>query len=258
MTTTVLLGAGASYGSKFALPLMTNFFAVPEDDLDPILLAFLKRFYANESANAYNLEEVLAYLDLSRNRAPVWGYAPRQDEREVQDLYDSVLRLVEDRLRTPEDEACPVHEALLNWLKPQDTIITLNYDLIVENTSLSIRKPKYRGEAQTPPDRIDKIRSLVGDPIFMGGTVPSLQPAEHATGFYLKIHGSLDWIFCPTENCPNHINIFAARFSPLGEGQSPTVLAGYAGRLSGCTSCHPLPPSVSPISGASRSFGTLP
>lgn len=199
---------------------MDSFFADSSTPLQEDLREFLRGFYRSDDAANYNLEEVLAYLDISRNRAPLWGYASESDERTPEQVYRAVLAFIRQRLTIPEDQGCVLHQALLNWLQPVDTIITLNYDLIIENTTLNLLG-KRRGYSSNPPDRLETVGSLIGNDQFYGGTVPGLLPRETESGFLLKLHGSLDWLYCPTVGCPNHIRLFAARLSILGEGQEP-------------------------------------
>lgn len=39
---------------------------------------------------------------------------------------------------------------------------------------------------------------------------PSLYQHEQEKGFYLKLHGSLDWFYCLTPGCQNNTSIFPA------------------------------------------------
>jgi hypothetical protein len=66
--TVLLLGAGALAGSALRLPRMKGFFG---EDVAKIegLQPFLQWFYPNVPRDAYNLEDVLSYLDLSQARA---------------------------------------------------------------------------------------------------------------------------------------------------------------------------------------------
>jgi hypothetical protein len=230
MPTAVLLGAGASFSSDFKLPLMDSFFSDSTTPLQEELRDFLQAFYRSDDAANYNLEEVLAYLELSRSRAPLWGYAPEPEVRTPERLYLAVLDFMRQRLAIPDHQGCTLHQALLSWLKPPDTVITLNYDLIIENTALNLLG-KRRGYASDPLDRLDKVVSLIGNDQFVGGTVPGLLPRERESGFYLKLHGSLDWLYCPTLGCPNHIRLFATRLSALGEGQEPDQPCRLCGAL---------------------------
>jgi hypothetical protein len=43
---------------------------------------------------------------------------------------------------------------------------------------------------------------------------PTLMPDEREKGFYLKLHGSLDWLYCPHSGCFNNMNVFPLTTAP--------------------------------------------
>jgi hypothetical protein len=92
--TVLLLGSGASRASQFALPTMAGFFTGAQS-LPSNLDDFLSWFYPGRTRDSYNLEEVLAYLDISRARLPLWGLRdPTQqfDKEELTHLCLSMSR----------------------------------------------------------------------------------------------------------------------------------------------------------------------
>src|SRR5207247_3391246 len=48
-------------------------------------------------------------------------------------------------------------------------------------------------------------------------------------GFYLKLHGSLDWLYCPHAGCPNNMSLFPVGLSSLAEGQAEGQPCRYCG-----------------------------
>ena len=44
-------------------------------------------------------------------------------------------------------------------------------------------------------------------------------PWEEKWGFYIKLHGSLDWLYCPTPGCPNNVNVLPLSVFQFLEGQ---------------------------------------
>jgi len=51
--------------------------------------------------------------------------------------------------------------------------------------------------------------SLLARGAVLGGPRPSLLPNQVEAGFYLKLHGSLDWLYCVNQECPSHRQFFA-------------------------------------------------
>jgi hypothetical protein len=66
----MILGAGASAASDFHLPVMSGFFG-PNKEAYSELFRFLDWFYPDIPAGCYNLEKVLAFLELSKTRLPI-------------------------------------------------------------------------------------------------------------------------------------------------------------------------------------------
>lgn len=216
----LILGAGASAASDFHLPVMSGFFE-PNQGAYPELFRFLNWFYPNISIDDYNLEEVLAFLELSKTRLPIWGVersAPKLPNYET--IYDQVLAYVTERLKIPAKKTCSLHQRLFERLASSDTVLTLNYDLIADQTLLEV-EPKNPNGRPDPNCRMEKLEGLLQEKSLYGGDLqpPSLMPREREWGFYLKLHGSLDWLYCPTVGCRNHVNIFSLSASRLSEGQ---------------------------------------
>jgi len=223
----MLLGAGASAASDFHLPTMSGFFAT-DLSAQPELAKFLATLYPGQPPEAYNLEEVLGFVDLSRNRDPLWALhagavAHRIDARLLFDLLFQYVRL---RLAPRMDRACSLHTRLFKSLEPRDSIVTLNYDLVADKTLQELERTPD-GKQPAPDSRWVRLGDLINGQSFIGWQPVGLMPNETENGFYLKLHGSLDWIYCPTRECPNHQTFF------------PTNLSNPAGSEEGkpCRSC---------------------
>lgn len=216
----LFLGAGASFASDFKLPVMTGFFG-PERDEFIDLFQFLESFYPNYGRSEYNLEDVLTFLTISRNRMWVWGLPPSVGSLvSYGGLYSTVLRYIHHRLEIPKDGICSLHKNLFSTLDPKDSILTLNYDLVADQV-LSHLAPK-KHDRPDENSRIGKLDGLLSEQSLYGALQPpSLMPREEEQGFYLKLHGSLDWLRCPTPGCRNHVNIFCCGTSKLADGQTP-------------------------------------
>jgi len=214
----LVLGAGASLASKFQLPVMRGFFGPGLDDF-PALTAFLASFYRDRDADGFNVEEVLAYLDLARTRYGLLEPDPvRRTSNRSEALYRECIEYVKRRLKINLNVPCDLHVGLFQKLANRDTVVTLNYDLIADNSLLAI-EPQIQGHVDQNY-RLAKLNTLLQNERFMGGSPPSLLDREDEIGFYFKLHGSLDWLYCPIAGCPYNTNLFPAGIARLAEGQA--------------------------------------
>lgn len=226
-TTTLIIGAGLSAASKFGLPTMSGFFGSGSTKW-PELNKFLAWFYPNQPPQEYNLEEVMSFLHLSNARLPLWrnrSQSPSSDTNLA--LYEYLLTYVKERLAIPKNDVCPLHRRLFESLNQQDSIISFNYDLVTDNALLEIEPREHGRPAQDT--RMGKISGLLGRLNIWSDPPPSLMPREQKWGFYLKLHGSLDWLHCETPGCENNINIFSLGVSALAEGQNEGMPCRYCG-----------------------------
>jgi hypothetical protein len=226
--TIILLGAGASKASDFALPTMKGFFdpkAIPTN-----LEKFLSWCFQGVPLHESDLEEVFSFLDMSVNRLPTWVGHPMVVDMIGQSYpLGELLCYVRERLQIPKDSGCRKHTTLFSSLGPKDTVLTLNYDLVADHSLAEIEKgPDGRFKRFS---RMDKLVALVGKPEFMAGEPPALLPEEQDTGFYLKLHGSLDWLYCPNQECANGTRFFVLSGERLTNGQEvgkPCRRCGFA------------------------------
>lgn len=218
----LILGAGASAASDFHLPTMAGFFNYNISDY-PVLKDFLEWFYPNKSIQDYNLEEVLSYLDISKARHQFWGFQYIEGfNGKASSVYDETIKFIKERLMTEKDKVCSVHHRLFEILDPKDTIITLNYDLIADRTLTDIEKDPKTGKL-SQESRMGKLQALLGELRIWADPPPSLLSRELETGFYIKLHGSIDWLYCPTIGCRNNQNLFAVEPSAFPEQREGNI-----------------------------------
>ncbi len=134
MTTTYIFGAGASAGSDFKLPCMRGFF---NNDLRSghymALQTFIDRYFSDVPLDELNLEEVITALDLASDSFGKFG--------QIIDRYIYGARLdfesyVLNRLEYKPLESryyCKKHLEILKRINKGDSLVTLNYDLVLEN-----------------------------------------------------------------------------------------------------------------------------
>lgn len=221
--TVLVLGAGASHASQLELPTMRGFFGSSLDDIPEELRGFLQWFYPHSSPDSFNLEEVLSYLYLSTERASAWaGLANGDITPEYSYCYEDLLAYVQKRLEIPRDWICEKHLEVISQLRPEDTILTLNYDLIADQSLRSVESEDTpEGRKLKTWSRLYKFSSLLGEPRFYGPAPPSLAPREEDWGFYLKLHGSLDWLCCPNRQCQYNQRFYPLSLNGFPDGQAP-------------------------------------
>jgi NAD-dependent SIR2 family protein deacetylase len=224
MSRVVILGAGASAGYVNAQvglppPVSRTFFStaaslMAQRCLDwtcyPALSHFLSTYYRTEPRIDpevdLDIEDVLTVIEISgRHRV-----AREQLLRFIAEVLDVVLR----------GPPCDFHRQLLASLTPADTIITFNWDLLVDNLITLQRPsgPNYGTDALVP--RGPRVLNRPGEPFPM----------------LLKLHGSFNWMECSRcRGCSAHLL--------LGK----VVAAHYSGQPTMCESCNePTEPIIIP------------
>jgi len=196
--TVYFLGAGASAASDFKLPVMKGFFKqedFPEEGGEyPNLKEFLKTFYKSSDWENFNLEEIITHLELTMegfNWSPVDSY--------LHDVKQELYKYIKYKFDNPvEDKACSKHLKLFENLKT--TTIDNSTGQILDDSD------ELLGEGYT---------HLSGYP------PPTIQIQKKV---FIKLHGSLNWIYCPSLNCPYN-RMF---FKPEGYAQAgdPCSLCG--------------------------------
>lgn len=132
-----------------------------------------------------NLEDVMTLLDIdSRIFSPLPAQAFGQSEsRQLRALKDLLTRTLELALMGP---PCKKHHALVREMSDRDVILSMNYDILIDNAltaSGKISDSDYNMNFYMVNQNREWIR-------------PS-PPDAHRSGVSLfKLHGSLNWIRC--------------------------------------------------------------
>ncbi len=213
--TVYLLGAGASHGSGHALPVMRGFFGSGESDCRALekttrasgLVDFLRWFYPETTPSDYNVEEVLSYLYFADSVTPRWTQRLRKHRADPTFSYETMLRVIRGRLAVPDGTApCPLHRGLVRVLQPCDTVLTLNYDLVMDSALEAYDKPSDASSSWTRLLLLKYLLDPSFSPMASGDTIYIPSDASR-NGFYLKLHGSLDWGRCSNETCWNRCRV---------------------------------------------------
>lgn len=193
----VILGAGASRGASFAAenvggalpPLDADFFAQLErlprrSTSQKNLLTFLAREFGTDFRSMESVfSQLVASDEISslpqRRRGPhLQAYSRAADQ-----FLESLTELLQD---TCADRECRFHETLARRLRAGDTVISFNYDCLVDS-SLANYATAY--------GRWDALRGY-GFPVTVGGQYWGSRvdlPHQANPIRLLKPHGSLNW-----------------------------------------------------------------
>jgi len=188
---------------------MRGFFR--ESDLSqgeyPELSSFINKNYPGVPKEKLNLEDVITGLDIGRDRFGSFGKRPGAylDEARYQ-LHHYVRYRLDYKFQNIEDPSS-IHRKIFLTLEDGDTIITLNYDLIADDALEGPGKESL-GKTAGGRDRflwLGKLTQLLSPLILCSGEiVVPVRDKEWKHGWYLKLHGSINWIYCSNPQCIYH------------------------------------------------------
>lgn len=133
--------------------------------------------YSGQTEENLDLERFMSYLDIEHylgfRGSKTWSSEGNESQLMVRKAIGHVIHS-----RTPPSDKLPdVYLRFAESLSIHDTVLTLNYDLVLENALAAVGKPFRRY-----PNRFKSIHAH-------GGTLDS----ETEEVVLLKLHGSLDW-----------------------------------------------------------------
>nr|WP_319999903.1 SIR2 family protein [uncultured Draconibacterium sp.] len=147
----LILGAGASYGHGYDLgikpPLAKEFFTCEVsgellDEYNPIVDLFVKNLKLD--INSIDIESLYENVDA------IWNLLPHDSSKEIEEYFKNqdfffvtpieflrsyIIDVIYESTKWLESNSCPLHDSLLRrYLNHGDTIISFNYDLIIDST----------------------------------------------------------------------------------------------------------------------------
>ena len=206
--TVFFFGAGASFASDFELPVMKDFFREKDFKTGSYknLERFIKEKFKHEDFTSLNLEEVVTFIELSLDTFGSFGKYPDSYIYEARREFGEYVNM---RLKISNLKGCKNHEKIIGQdiagVNSMNSIISLNYDLVIDNT-LYVNSPRLSKRKNDLDHRclLNRMYNLLAKTKLFHGERASLYPKDEEFGFYLKLHGSVDWIYCPNINCDNH------------------------------------------------------
>ena len=183
------------------------------------------------------VDRVLPFKDPQfRSVAPEGiAMAPPPEGTDLQRDYKLLLLYVVLRLRIVEmgEDECPMVRRFLNTLRLRDSIVTLNYDTMIER-----HWTIGAGERPLPDERARLLGYYIGLPTpgYLSNPQMLVDVQPRTRGYFAKLHGSVDWRSCPEPMCPNH------RYIESTDRQRPDMVDGA--EQWHCAACASVPETV--------------
>ncbi|MBU4350325.1 hypothetical protein KJ830_01815 [bacterium] len=229
--TVFILGAGASYShSNKEFPLINDIFKVAKKLLVTCFLADINtlnpnyecvELYIREKFNKsmfdirhkLNIEDILTNLEIDIEKTK------SNDLQIVRDRVITIILVTFFKLTSKSDYYKKNSEYFLffNKLNDNDTIITYNWDLLLDNIlgrEKIISKIKNLGQTEDDISRKQYLRMLKYLSAYRDLSWDrTSEPYDkyQSKGYYLKLHGSIDWLYCPNEDCGSYSKVYPVK-----------------------------------------------
>lgn len=231
--TVYFLGAGFSKAVA-DLPTMGEFFNMKEiKKKHKNIKEFIKKYFSikmkqikrkqkRKGENLLNLEEMITYLYLRLDNFGRFGEdIDASILKAKNEIYQYILtklspQNVDDQGIVTEDKDTkkikrlgkPVYKyndkiskkKLIDFFRNVNSVITINYDLIIESLLPEV-SCNQKGYSFHP--FLERLWEKI--------LWPDLEKPfceEVDKGVFLKLHGSIDWLYCPNKLCPYHSDIY--------------------------------------------------
>jgi len=195
----IFLGAGASAadGASTQHMLFKDYFEnyTPDHPWDNDLRQFFMDFFGINTIDNLNhadfptFEEVLGILEISLNRYESFkNYPLIPQDPKVQKIREQIIFLIARTLKDKLRDGRPNHDALISRMKRHQlrttAFVSLNYDILIDN-ALTEKNDLIDLDYGIQFTNFDKK----GD---------WHKPHVNRTTKLFKLHGSLNWLYCPT------------------------------------------------------------
>lgn len=226
--TVFILGAGASYShSNKEFPLINDIFKVAKQSLITSLITDINTLNPNyecvenyikekfnksilDSRQKLNIEDILTNLEIDIEKTK---------NNDLQIIKDRIIAIIFNTFFILTNKSYYYKRScdyflFFNQLKDNDTIITYNWDLLLDNIldrEKIISNIKNLGQVEDGILKKQYLRMLTDLSAYRDLSWDrTIAPYEnyHSKGYYLKLHGSIDWLYCPNEDCGLYSKVF--------------------------------------------------
>jgi hypothetical protein len=218
-----ILGAGSSKGHSEGLcPSINEFFSVAKRlniDLDSYsaLAEYTKTKFAKsitDRRNKIDIELLFTNIEIDIERRSSFDLLELRQK--LLKLIQTVLIEVEKHIIGHKGE---YDDFVLN-LKPNDTLINFNWDLLLDNklgrliALNDIKSSKVKADVHPQYNNFIKNLSAYSEWTWAHASIQEpyvVWPANF--GYLLKMHGSIDWFYCPNDRCRACHKVFPLLYS---------------------------------------------
>ena len=212
-----ILGAGASIGhSKGEYPSINGFFSKGRElGITSTDEGTTKKGYGEvgdyideifgknilDKSQPINIEEVLTYLEIDIEKLKTLKLINMRQQ--LLELVKDVLDGLSKRIPKGESE----YHYLVGLLNKKDTIITFNWDLLLDN--IFGRETFSKDVRVWPVEGAQQYANMMEEFVFVEPYLDKpYSQYDSSRGYYLKLHGSIDWVYCPNEVCHAFAHVF--------------------------------------------------
>lgn len=229
--TVYILGAGASYGhSNREFPLVNDIFKVAkqshvisykgdENKIRPIFECVDLYIKENFNKNILDIRQKLDIEDILTNLEIDIEKTKSNDLQIIRDKVIKVILITFNILtkRSYQYKKSSEYYLFFNQLEDNDTIITYNWDLLLDNIldrEKIISNIKNLGQIKDDIFKKQYLRMLTDLSAYRDlswDRTSAPYKKYHSKGYYLKLHGSIDWLYCPNEDCGLYSKVFPVK-----------------------------------------------
>ena len=203
--TVFILGAGASIShSQGNFPSYNEFFSKAmtlnlindKDPNDKALIDYIAEVMKTEilrEKSTVDIERLMTFMDIEIENAS------KQESYKIQTIKESLLKIIimlfeelSKKLKVKKGD----YNDFIKIIEDNDTVISFNWDVLLDK--ILIDKHQYKNLSNL----MVKDRS----PIILDDPINSNLLSRDS--YYLKLHGSVDWKYCPNNDCDAHNKVF--------------------------------------------------
>lgn len=202
-----ILGAGSSIShSNEIFPSINNFFQTAID------MGLNSKYHFIEIGNyvqehlglniqskseAINVEDIMTHLEIEieRSTSPTL-----QTKRQLLlEFIRDILVELQDKLKSPNGE----YGKFVSSLQKSDTILTFNWDILLDNAlgRKNILSGRKSDEIAAQYANFVNDLSAHRGMTWAHAVFPPYETWPAEKGYYLKLHGSIDWYYCRNQSC---------------------------------------------------------
>ncbi len=216
-----IIGAGASKGhTNGDFPVINEFFKVANklnilsdggkkikieyEDLEKYVR---ENFNLNILKKDINIEEVMTNLEIDIEKS---------DSYELIILRNKIINIIRKTLNKLSEKPFSrdsEYNLFYKTIDKNDTILSYNWDLLLDNklgreivvpdySKIDELEKKERQQYKNMWENLMAVRDLK-----WSTEIPYVN--YQSKGYYLKLHGSIDWAYCPNRDCGSYSKVFA-------------------------------------------------